>query len=140
MPDYDGIRFSPPAPLAHVTLNDRKSRASVSDVPMLIDTGSDLTLIPRAIVEDLGVSIDSNQGCELIGYDGRGSMAPVVMLDLVFLGRVFRGQLLVINDEIGILGRFDVLGGNSGHDLDQPIIKTHFGKICSVQSQHFVIG
>jgi hypothetical protein len=43
-----------------------------------------------------------------MGFDGSKSFAPVVILDLLFLRRAFRGRYLLIEAERGILGR-DVL-------------------------------
>jgi predicted aspartyl protease len=105
---YDANRFNPPAPLARITLRDQKSGTTLSDVLMLIDTGADVTLVPQVTVNQLGVSVDPTQGYELIGFDGNTSVAQVVELDLIFLKRTFRGRLLIIDQEVGILGR-DIL-------------------------------
>jgi predicted aspartyl protease len=110
MPVYDAKGFNPPAPLARVTLHDQKSRMTLPNVPMLIDTGADVTLIPKDAVQQLGLAVDltHGQGYELMGFDGSISVASVVELDLTFLKRTFRGKLLVIDSEVGILGR-DIL-------------------------------
>lgn len=108
MPAYDANRFSPPAPLARIILRDQKRGTSSSDVLMLIDTGADVTLVPQVAVQQLGVSIDPTQCQELMGFDGNISVAQIVELDLIFLKRTFRGRLLVIDQEVGILGR-DIL-------------------------------
>ena len=42
---------------------------------------------------------------ELVGFDGSVSLASVVRLELLFCGRTFRGQFLVIDRAWGILGR-----------------------------------
>jgi predicted aspartyl protease len=72
---------------------------------MLIDTGADVTLIPRQVIERLHLEITSARHYELVGFDGSTSLAQVVHVDLVFLGRTFRGQFLLIEGEWGILGR-----------------------------------
>jgi Retroviral aspartyl protease len=108
MPAYDMNLFDPPAPLAKVTLRNQSSGATLPDVTMLIDSGADVTLIPRVKLSQLGVSVDPNQGYELMGFDGNLSVAQVVELDLVFLRRIFRGRFLIIDQEAGILGR-DIL-------------------------------
>jgi predicted aspartyl protease len=77
-------------------------------VPLLVDTGADVTLLPRTAVERLGVPLLPEQRDELMSFDGSRSFAPVVMLDLVFLRRAFRGRYLLIEAEHGILGR-DIL-------------------------------
>jgi hypothetical protein len=73
-----------------------------------MDTGSDVTLLPRIAVERLGVPLLANQSYELMGFDGSKSFAPVVMLDMIFLARAFRGRYLWIEEDRGILGR-DIL-------------------------------
>jgi hypothetical protein len=108
MPSYDASDFDPPAPVARVTLRHPHSGATVSDVSVLLDTGADVTLLPRTAVERLGVPLLPDQRYELLGFDGTKSFAPVVMLDLLFLRRAFRGRYLLIEAERGIMGR-DIL-------------------------------
>lgn len=43
MQGYDSLLFSPPAPLARVALRDPESGATELDIPMLLDTGADLS-------------------------------------------------------------------------------------------------
>ena len=105
MPTYDDRLFNPPAPLARVTLRKPGTGETVSDVPMLIDSGADVTLIPQQSLMRLGVKVDPDVGYEVTGFDGRRSIAQVVTLDLVFLKRVFKGKFLVSDQEWGILGR-----------------------------------
>ena len=108
MPSYDSSHFDPPAPIVQVTLLDPESGATISDVSLLLDTGADVTLLPHTAVERLGVPLLADQHYELMGFDGSKSFASVVMLDMTFLRRVFRGRYLLIEDECGILGR-DIL-------------------------------
>jgi hypothetical protein len=108
MPSYDASHFDPPAPVARVTLRNPHSGATTSDVQLLLDTGADVTLLPRVAVERLGVQPLAGQRYELMSFDGSRSFAPVVMLDVLFLRRAFRGRYLLIEEERGILGR-DVL-------------------------------
>jgi hypothetical protein len=105
MPVYDIERFDPPVPLAQVTLRDLENRAVRSDVPMLLDSGADVTLVPQTVVDSLGVEIALDRQYELVGFNGSMSMASVVRLELLFCGRTFRGQFLVIDRAWGILGR-----------------------------------
>ena len=108
MPSYDASHFDPPAPVAHVTLRNPHSGATVSDVLLLVDTGADITLLPRLAVEQRGVPLLADQRYELMGFDGSKSFAPVVILDLLFLQCAFRGQYLLSEEERGIMGR-DIL-------------------------------
>lgn len=108
MPAYDGQYFNPPAPLARVVLRIPSTSNSVTDVPMLIDSGADVTLVPRQSVALLGAVIDPDTHYEVMGFDGHKSTAQVVTLDLLFLRRVFKGRFLLTDQECGVLGR-DVL-------------------------------
>jgi predicted aspartyl protease len=108
MPSYDASHFDPPAPVARVTLRNPYTGATVSDVLLLLDTGADVTLLPRMMVERLGVPLVADQRYELMGFDGSKSFAPAVVLDMLFLKRAFRGHYLLIEEEHGILGR-DIL-------------------------------
>ena len=108
MPDYEVLHFDPPAPVARVILRHLDSGATVSDVQLLLDTGADITLLPRSAVERLGVLPLDNLRYELVGFDGSTSFAPVVVMDLILLNRAFRGRYLLIEEERGILGR-DIL-------------------------------
>jgi hypothetical protein len=108
MPVYDGALFNPPAPVARVSLRNPLSGVVIADVPMLLDTGADVTLLPRMIVERLGIPVAVGGGYELIGFDGSRSVAPIVRADLLLLSWTFKGQFLVVNQEWGLIGR-DIL-------------------------------
>jgi len=108
MPRYDASHYDPPAPVAAVTLRDPAAGAQVADVPLLLDTGADITLLPREAVARLGTSPLADIRYDLTGFDGSESSASVVVLDMILLNRAFRGRYLLIEAEQGILGR-DVL-------------------------------
>ena len=72
---------------------------------MLLDSGADVTLLPKAAVDVSGVAIVPGKHYELMGFDGSRSFAPVVQLELVFCRRTFRGQFLLVDRSRGILGR-----------------------------------
>jgi hypothetical protein len=105
MPAYDTTLFNPPAPLALVTLRNKETGDILPDVPMLLDSGADVTLISQAAATSLGLVALPDKRYELIGYDGNASLAPVVQLELVFCQKTFRGQFLIIEQAWGILGR-----------------------------------
>ena len=105
MPDYDAKQFTPPAPLAMVTVRTRDHARTAPDVPMLVDSGADCTLIPRACAERLGLRGEPEEDFLLIGFDGSTSPAIVVDAEVHFLGRTFRGQFPLIDEEVGVLGR-----------------------------------
>lgn len=105
MPAYDVELFDPPAPLTRVTLRNPGNGVVLSDVLMLLDSGADITLIPQVCVEPLGAIAVPDTYYELESFDGSTSFASVVRLELVFLGRTFRGQFLLVDQKWGVLGR-----------------------------------
>jgi len=74
---------------------------------MLLDTGADVTLIPKLYANRLSVAPEA-EGFELMAFDGSRSLAQAVRLSMELLGKTFRGKFLLIDQEWGILGR-DVL-------------------------------
>ena len=108
MPAYDETWFDPPAPLARVILRNPHNAVTVSDVPMLLDSGADVTLIPMTVAVQIGLSVDAEESYELIAFDGSISTASVVQLEMSFLHKTFRGRFLLIDQEWGVLGR-DIL-------------------------------
>ena len=85
-------------------------RGGVSSVKvfLLLDTGADVTLLPRLAAEQLGLKPIAGGGYELVGFDGSRSIAQAVELDMIFLQKVYRGRYLLIDGDQGVLGR-DVL-------------------------------
>ena len=104
MPDYDSTRFSPPAPVALVTLCNPESGMMKVGVTMLLDTGADVTLLPQGIAEELGLSYSASS-YELVGFEDRSSIARAVRAEMIFLGLTFRGQFLLVEQDWGIIGR-----------------------------------
>lgn len=102
---YDTANFDPPAPVAFVTLQHPSSGVSLSGVPMLIDTGADITFLPRAAVDELKIVPLPESRYEVESFDGSLSLAEVVRADLSFLGKNFKGQFLLTDQEMGIIGR-----------------------------------
>jgi len=107
MPKYDEINFNPPAPVASVKLENLETGEIVTEVSMLVDTGADITLLPKSIVEGLAIRF-GEADYELEGFDGSRSKARAAELRLIFLDKKFTGQFLVSENEDGILGR-DIL-------------------------------
>lgn len=105
MPTYESAQFEPPAPVARITLRNTETGDTRDDVPMLLDTGADVTLIPREVVSKLGVVIVPDKYYELVAFDGTVSLASVVKLELIFCRRTFRGQFLLIDQQWGVIGR-----------------------------------
>lgn len=105
MPEYDSENFSPPAPVAYVTLRNPATGDVLINVPMLIDTGADTSLVPSEAVENLGIIAEENRAYEVQGFSGEANILKVAKLDLLFLNKTFKGEYLLIDRPIGILGR-----------------------------------
>lgn len=112
MPTYDAASYDPPAPVAHVTLRDIGTGTLLPNVVLLLDTGADVTLLPRGAVERLGVVPLTGPEYDLMGFDGQRASARAAQLDVVFLGKAFHGRYLLIDAKHGILGR-DVLNSTT---------------------------
>jgi len=106
MPLYDD-RFSPPAPIAEAALRNPDSGSLISNIRMLIDSGADVSVVPESAVKLLGISPAARE-FEVMSFDGTVAAYHAVRADLVFLRKTFKGQFLVIDQEVGVLGR-DVL-------------------------------
>jgi hypothetical protein len=103
MPAYDAARFDPPAPLALVTVTSESLGVQIHDVPMLLDTGADVSLLPRSLVTPL--ESPDVKHYELEAFDGTKSIAPAVAAEVQFVGKSFRGQFLLVDSWHGVLGR-----------------------------------
>ena len=108
MPVYEAASFDPPAPIARVLLRNPDNQGATAEVLVILDSGADITLVPRAAIERLGIAMVDGESHELIGFDGSRSSSPVVFADLIFLNRVFRGRFLLVGQDRGIVGR-DIL-------------------------------
>jgi len=108
MTAYNSSDFDPPAPVAYVTLKHPTTHVEWTDVPMQLDSGADVTLIPQATVNRLGLIVISDIPYELTGFDGTTSQAFAVELKLTFCCRTFRGRFLLSNQPTGVLGQ-DIL-------------------------------
>lgn len=53
MPAYDAAEYRPPVPVALVSVHSTKNELAASNVPMLIDTGADVSLLPRHVIAAL---------------------------------------------------------------------------------------
>lgn len=105
MPAYDSTSFRPPAPVALVTVRSPATGREVSNVSMLLDSGADVSLLPREPIANLIDLPHTLPEYELEAFDGTTSRAPMVQLEVIFLGKSFRGQFLVIDGKHGVLGR-----------------------------------
>src|SRR5687768_6126427 len=105
MSAYDGSNFRPPAPVALVACRLPPSPQVVDSVPMLLDSGADVSLLPRKPLALLLPPDEALPRYEVAGFEGTKSFAPAIKLELQFLGKRFLGQFLLIDEDRGILGR-----------------------------------
>jgi hypothetical protein len=108
MHPYDSTLFDPPAPVARATIRNPNNGAEESGVPMLLDTGADVTLIPEAYTKAIDIDSSSGERFELEGFDGSRCTIQAAQLEMIFLGKTFRGKFLVQDRECGVIGR-DIL-------------------------------
>lgn len=104
---YNATEFEPPAPIALVTLVNERNNMAVSGVMMQLDTGADVTLIPDIVVPQLDLD-QLNTTYELVGFDGSRSLTSAVHLRMQFDRYAIRGNYLLTDQAVGIIGR-DVL-------------------------------
>lgn len=102
------LAYDPPAAVAKIKLRNYKTLEVVENVPMLLDTGADITLLPRSYCKKIGAEISETDFLELEGFNETTSIAYYVRLEFVFLNRMFRGNFLVYDQDEGIIGR-DIL-------------------------------
>ncbi len=105
---YNSEHFQPPAPLAKISVRNFKNKSRVSEVPMLLDTGADVSLIPTKFIQSLNLSLGDS--VNLIGFDGNQAGFQSVDAQIIFEGKRFTGTYFLIDQEYGILGR-DILNG-----------------------------
>jgi predicted aspartyl protease len=105
MSEYDAENFDPPAPVAFVVLRNPATGVVLPDVPMLIDTGADATVLPASAVKKIGVKIEADSDFEVQVFDGETKRLQLAKLELFFLDKKFAGEYLLIDRPIGILGR-----------------------------------
>ena len=107
MPKYDGQRFSPAAPTATVSITNPDTGSTLSGVSVLLDTGADISVLPISAVDAL-VLPATDSVYEVMAYDNNVRECRAVRAEVVFPRKRFKGQFLVLDQEVGVLGR-DVL-------------------------------
>ena len=85
------------------TLDERN--LSISKVLALVDTGADVTLLPRWSVEQLGLTPQADASVMLAWFDGSLRAAESVELEASFHGGRFQGRYALIDQPHGIVGR-----------------------------------
>jgi predicted aspartyl protease len=104
MPAYDDRRFTPPDPVARASIRHPDRPESIADFLVLIDSGADATLLPRAAVASLAIEA-TGERYELVAFDGTISQSEVVQAHLLLMNKRFVGRFLLTDAEIGVIGR-----------------------------------
>lgn len=105
MAAYEANGYQPPAPVAFVEVHSSQADTTVANVPMLLDTGADVSLLPKESLDSLLTNADLLDQYELESFDGTRSMAQAVQCEIRFLGKTYRGKFLLTEGTAGILGR-----------------------------------
>jgi hypothetical protein len=58
---YDSDLFDPPAPLAHVEVRGLNRETTLAAIPMLLDSGADVTLVPKFCADSLDIKVADDQ-------------------------------------------------------------------------------
>ena len=103
MPEYEGDGWDPPAPIVRATVRG-PSETVAADVPMLIDTGSEVSVVPQAVVEAVRAPISPSR-VPVEFYSGAGEVWDEAHLSIEFARFRFEGLFLVAESSYGILGR-----------------------------------
>ena len=72
---------------------------------MLLDTGADATMLPQNFVKELDLIQELTKVWETEDFEGKKGQSKVVNLQMVFDGKSFRGEFLLLNQDYGIIGR-----------------------------------
>lgn len=103
MPAYEAGEFTPPAPVARVRVLGPAGDAR-DDIPLLIDTGADVSIIPRHVAAEVGAEIRASN-VPLRFFDESEMDTAVATLTVELLRFRFQGQFVVADAPVGVLGR-----------------------------------
>jgi predicted aspartyl protease len=105
MSNYDATH-EPPAPVALVTLLRMESDVRIDEMPMVIDSGADVTVLPKAYADQIGLELSLEGGAEVELYGGERRVLPSAQAVISMAGFRFSGRYLVDEGrDIGVIGR-----------------------------------
>jgi hypothetical protein len=99
---YEASGFQPPAPVVRARLVG--PAGAQADVPLLLDTGADVSVIPRDAARAVGARVGrSSAAIQLLV--GQEIVLEQAQLTIEFMRYRFRGAFLVLDSSYGIVGR-----------------------------------
>lgn len=102
MPAYETAGFQPPAPVIQaVVVGPAGVRANV---PLLLDSGADLSIVPRAAAGAVGARVGPST-VAIQFLVGQAMVVEQAELAVEFLRYRFRGAFLVVDSTHGVIGR-----------------------------------
>jgi len=106
LPAYETTGFQPPAAIVRARIVG--PAGSRSDVPLVIDSGADLSVLPRGVASAVGAPIvRSTTAIRFLA--GEEIVLDQAELAVEFLRYRFRGAFLVVDSTYGVVGR-NILG------------------------------
>ena len=103
MPAYEAEGFAPPAPVVRARLIG-PSAQTIDGVPLLIDTGADVSVVPFEAALAVGTQ-PRPATVPIQFYGGEQTAYQEAEVTIAFLRYRFRGVFLVADAEYGIPGR-----------------------------------
>lgn len=103
MPRYEAAGFQPPAPVIRARVQGPSDEVA-TEVPLLIDTGADVSVIPLAATRSAG-AIVRPATVAIQFYTGEEIALQETEVTVSFLRYRFRGCFLVAESDYGIAGR-----------------------------------
>src|SRR5579871_2588663 len=108
MTDYEAGEFDPPAPVARVLVRGPNNQTA-TNVPVLVDTGSDVSTLPADVVRAVGGTLTASE-IQIEYLDGVRESYDETLLTVEYLHYRFRGRFLVTPADYGLFGR-NILNG-----------------------------
>jgi hypothetical protein len=87
-----------------VTVRDPASGATIDDVSMLLDSGADISALSKAVVDALELAA-GERAYQVMAFDNTVRERLAVRAEVVFLRGHFKGLFIVVDQDVGVLGR-----------------------------------
>ena len=104
MPAYNTADFDPPAPVALVSFVNPDTGQQRDNVPMLLDTGADASVVPHVVFQALSTT-ERTTAYEVEYLEGQTATLYSTRLQMKWRGNNFTGDFLVARTSHGVIGR-----------------------------------